>query len=88
MPEIIEQYLEKNDVQSAYRYLLPALCRKPKNVNYHLLHAKISLEKHNYILAEKIIHFILDYEPDNLSAKNILSKILIMTKRYQEGEHL
>ena len=84
--EIVEQHITNKNFKSAYRDLLPALGLKPKNVSYLLLYATILFEQSRYAQAEKVINFILKQDPDNLKAKNILTKILITLERYNEGE--
>lgn len=86
--EVIEQYIAHKNLKSAYLTLLPTLAAKPKNTSYLLLYSTILFERKMYSLAEKVLNFILQQDPDNFKAKNIITKILIATKRYQEGDDL
>lgn len=84
LKEVVEQHIAHKNFKLAYRDLLPVLCLKPKNINYLLLYSIILFEKMEYDLAECVLKYILTQEVDNLKAKNLLTKILIVTKRYEE----
>lgn len=86
--ELVEQHIARNHYKLAYCDLLPALRRSSFELNYLILYARILVSWEKYRLAENILQFILNVDPDNFTAKNMMSKIYLITERYQDGEKL
>ncbi len=84
----IETLLNNKEAEKALFLALPAFARVPRNSENTLLLAKIYFELKEMKFAELAMKFLIAQDKNNISAKNMLMKILLATGRVKEANKL
>lgn len=84
----IETLLNNKETEKALLLALPAFARVPKNSENTMLLAKIYFELKEMKFAELAVKFLIAQNKNNLSAKNMLMKILLASGRVKEANKL
>ncbi|MCC5826949.1 hypothetical protein [Alkalimonas sp.] len=82
---VAAELLKQNDDEAAFSYLMKALQIAPDNVAALNALAVLHRRKQDFLTAEKLYRFILDYYPVNLNAMINFREMLTLQGRHKEA---